>query len=125
MPAPTRISLGFAQRPAALQIDDPSLAKRDQLEALLASAVAPDPGGRADDHVPADLPERWLHLDPLVAAFLDLKLQDLTGLVGSASGGRLLPPEVTVRDATPLGVVCEERGEGCWIAVVERFGGGP
>src|ERR671924_7176 len=58
-------------------------------------------------------------LDASVAALLDLELQDLTGLVGSPSGGCLLPPKVALRHAAPFGVGCEEGGEWRRIALVE------
>jgi predicted N-acetyltransferase YhbS len=36
----------------------------------------------------------------------------------------VLPPEVAARWATPLGVLCEERGERLGIAVTQRLCGG-
>jgi hypothetical protein len=49
-------------------------------------------------------------------------LQDLTGLVWSASRGRVLPPEVTARNTAPLGAFREERHERFGIATVHRLG---
>jgi len=66
--------------------------------------------------------ELGLRLDPSSALFLYLESQDLTGLVGTASGGRAFPPEVAVRDAAPLRVLREQRHEWLGIAPVERFG---
>ena len=116
---PTREPLGFAHCSAALHVDDLVVSEGDHLEAFLSPPVAAGPRRRADDRVGSELSELRLHLDAPIAALLDLELQDLTGLVGSASGRCLLPPEVSVRQAAPLGVVREQGGEGCWIAVVE------
>jgi hypothetical protein len=51
-----------------------------------------------------------------------LERQDLTGLVGAASGGRPLPPEVAMRHTTPLVLVSDQRRERLWVTPVERFG---
>jgi hypothetical protein len=87
----------------------------------LPSAVLGRPLGRTDDLV-ADLRELGLNVDPLSAAFADLKFEDLTGLVGAVSGGRALPPEVTVGDSPPLGTFREQRRKGDWVALVKRLG---
>jgi hypothetical protein len=49
-----------------------------------------------------------------------LEGQDLTGLVGPASGRCALPPEMAVRDAAPLALVCDQVGERSRVASVER-----
>src|SRR5260370_36956562 len=65
-----------------------------------------------------------LHLDPAAAALLDLEGQDLTGLVRAVSDGRLFPPQVAVRDAAPLRMLCEQCRERFGVALAERFGRG-
>src|SRR6476660_2689048 len=50
------------------------------------------------------------------------RFQDLTGLVWPASRRRSLPPEVAAREAAPLGIFGEERGEGLGVALVQRLG---
>ena len=72
-----------------------------------------------DDLVFTDLSKRHL-VDPPTAA----PLQDLTGLVWSASRGSVLPQEEAPPYATPLGVLCEERGERFGITVTQRLGCG-
>jgi hypothetical protein len=37
----------------------------------------------------------------------DLEVQDLTGLLGTASGRRVSPPQMPARDPAPLGVIRE------------------
>jgi hypothetical protein len=82
---PARDALGGAQGAATLHVGDLSVAECDHLEALVPSAVGGEPLRRADDLVVSDLPELRLHLKAVLAAFLDLELQDRTGLVGAAS----------------------------------------
>jgi hypothetical protein len=115
-------ALGFAAGGAALHVDDLPVAECQDLETLLASSIGSEPLGRADDLVGADLSEPGLNLDASLAALLDLELQDLTGLVGAASGRRLLPPEVAMRNAAPLVLVSDQRRERLWVTPVERFG---
>jgi hypothetical protein len=71
-----------------------------------------------DDLVVADTGDGQILDRPAAAC-----LQDLTGLVGSASRGCVLPPEMAARRAAPLGVLCEERGERLGIPVPQRFCG--
>ena len=66
-----------------------------------------------------------VHLHALRAPLLDLELQDLTGLVGSASCGRVLPQQKAARLTAPFRIVGEERCERPGIALVERVGGCP
>ena len=115
-------ALGFATGGAALHVDDLPVAECQDLETLVASSVRSEPLGRADDLVVANLGELGLNLDAALAPLLDLEAQDLTGLVGAASGGRSFPPEVTVRNAAPLVFVGDQRHERLWVALVERFG---
>ena len=114
-------AFGLTAGRASLHICDLAVAQCDHLEALLRSAVGCEPAGRADDDIVADLLELRLDGDPPVASLLDLESQDLTGLVGAASGWGALPPEMTVRHAAPLGVLCEERGERFGVAAIERL----
>jgi len=104
-----------------LHVDDFVVADREDLEAFVATSVGGEPLGRADDLV-SELGELGLDFDaPL--ALGDLELQDLTGLVGAVSGRGALPPEVAVRDAAPLVLLSDQRGERFRISVVEGFGG--
>lgn len=107
---------------AALHVDDLAAVDRQDLEVLVLGSVRVTPGGRADQLVVADHRELGFDREAGPAVLGDLERQDLTGLVGAVSGGRVLPPQVTVRDAAPFGVVGEERGEGAGIAAVERVG---
>lgn len=59
----------------------------------------------------------------MIAALLDLELQDLTGFVRAMTGRSVLPPQVPVRDAAPLVLVSDQRSEGLGITLIERFGG--
>jgi len=115
-------ALGFTAGGAALHVDDLPVAECQDLESLVALSVGSEPLGRADDLVVADLDELGLNLDAALATLLDLELQDLTGLVGAASGGRSLPPEVAMRHTTPLVLVSDQRRERLWVTPVERFG---
>ena len=117
-----REARGFATGGAALHVDDLPVAECQDLEALVASAISSEPLGRADDFVGADLGELRLNLDPPFAPFLDLELQDLTGLVGTVSGRRSLPPEMAVRDAAPLVLVSDQGRERIGVTRVERLG---
>jgi len=115
-------AFGFAAGGAALHVDDLPVAECEDLEALMASSIRSEPLGRADDLVVADPGELGLNLDPALAALLDLELQDLTGLVHAVTSGSVLPPEVPVRNATPLVLVSDQRSEGLGVTLIERFG---
>jgi hypothetical protein len=84
-----------------LHVNDFVVTDREDLEAFVAASVGGEPLGRADDLV-SELGELGLDFDTPFAALGDLELQDLTGLVGAVSGGRALPPEVTVRETAPF-----------------------
>lgn len=126
-PSPCRLlvtaceAFGFAAGGAALHVDDLSVAECQDLEALVPSSIRSEPLGRADDLVGADLGELRLNLDPALAPLLDLEPQDLTGLIGAVSGGRSLPPEVAVRNATPLVLVGDQGRERLWVTPIQRF----
>src|SRR5262249_10403198 len=111
-------ALGLLACRAALHVDDLAVAKREHLVPLVA-APAVEPTGRADDHVVADACELGLCHDSAAAVFADLEGQDLTGLVGPASGRCVLPRQVAARDATPFALVCDELGEGLGVTPVE------
>ena len=49
--------------------------------------------------------------------------ENLTGLLGPVSGGRVSPPQVAARNAAPVHVLVEERDEGLDVALVERRSG--
>jgi hypothetical protein len=72
---------------------------------------------RADDLVVTDAGEGQILDCPSAAC-----VQDPTGLVWAASGGRVLPPEASLGWATPLGVFREERHERLRIAMVQSVG---
>ena len=72
-----------------------------------------------DDLVVADTGEGQIVDRPTAAC-----LQDLTGLVRPASGGRVLPPEVAARWAAPRRLLRRERGERLGIALTKRLCGG-
>lgn len=114
-------AFGLTAGAAALHVDDLPVAQGQHLIALDSRAAGLPPLRRSDDLV-ADLRELGLHLDPPVAALLDLKLENLTGLVGTVSDRRRLPPQMAVRDAAPLRVLGEQRSERPGVAAVERFG---
>ena len=116
----TRELLGFDSRGAALHVHDLAVPERDdqRIPAPESSLCIPQLRG-ADDLVVTDASERQI-LDRPSAA----ELQDLTGLVWSASGGCVLPPEVAARDPAPLGVRREESDEWFGIATIQRAGRG-
>lgn len=122
MESVSREALGVPTRRAALHVDDLSATEGDHLVALVSSSFGIGPPGRADDLVIADLGELRLHLDPSRAPFLDLELQDLTGLVRAVSRGCVFPPQMAVGDAAPFCVSGEQERERCRIAAIESFG---
>lgn len=93
---------------ASLHVDDLVVANRQNLIPLGSLAAVVEPGGRADDPVVAHQCELRSNLRCAAATLLDLELQDLTGLFGPASARCPFPPEVTARNASPLGVIGEE-----------------
>ncbi len=110
--------LGFASRGALLHVSDLAVAERDHYWiALRRHSVGTRPVRGTDDVVFSDLSKREVVDLPTAA-----RLQDLTGLVRSPSRGGVFPPEMAVRDAAPLSVLCEERGERFGITVTQRLG---
>src|SRR3982074_2684450 len=97
-----RFAVIFAARRAALHVHDLAIAESEHLEALMSNAVGAQPPGGADDLVSADPCELGPDFDPSLAPLLDLKRQDLTGLVGAVSDRRPFPPQEAMRDAAPL-----------------------
>src|SRR5262249_36830605 len=65
-----------------------------------------------------------LDVDPSAGLVVDPELQDLTGLVGTASARSALPPEVAARPPAPLRVLGEQRRKELRIAAIESLGGG-
>ena len=106
---------------AVLHVDDLPVPHAQYLIPLDSRAIGNEPVRGSDDLV-ADLRELWLHLDPSLAPLLDLKLENLTGLVGAVSGGCVFPPQMTARDTTPLRVLCEQRSKRFRVTAVECFG---
>ena len=114
-------SLGLTAGVAALHVDDLSVTHGQHLIPLDSAAAAGDePPRRADDLV-ADLRELGLHLDLPLASLLDLKLENLTGLVGAVSCRRAFPPQMPVRDTAPLGPLSEQRGKRLGVTAIECF----
>ena len=104
-----------------MHVDDRSLPHGQHLIPLDSGTTSLEPVGRADDLL-ADLRELGLHLDAPLASLLDLKLENLTGLVRAVSGWRAFPPQMSVRDTAPLRVLREEGGERLGVAPIECFG---
>ncbi len=115
-------SLGLTSRLAALDIHDLAVANRQNLVALDSRAVLVEPDRRADDPVVRDHAEFRLDARGSAAPLVDLELQDLTGLVRSASVRRSFPPQMTTGDATPFGILSEERCKRLRVAVAKRIG---
>ena len=88
--------------------------------ALVPRPLGVRPGGRPDE-LASDFGERRLEEEPARAVLPDLEVQDLTGLVGTASGRRVPPPQVSLRNTAPLRALGEERRERTGIALVERL----
>lgn len=119
----TRQSFGLPPRFEPLHIDDLAVTDRQHLEPLLAT-VGFGPGGGTDDLVVTDPDELRRNLGSSSPSLADLKCENLTGLVRAPSNGRVLPPEMTARNTTPLGVVREQRSKGSRVAFAEGLGGG-
>jgi hypothetical protein len=112
--------LGFDPGGAALHVHDLAVPEGDDYRIPSSEFSVLIPELRGPDHlVVADTGEGQIVDRPAAAC-----LQDLTGLAGPASGGCVLPPEVAVRWAAPLGVLCEERCERLGIAAIHRLGCG-
>jgi hypothetical protein len=106
---PTCEALGLSAGGETLKVDDLVIAEGDHLEALLPPTIRTQPVSRSDDRVLSDLSELGRDLDSVLAPLLNLEPQDLTGLVGAASGRGELPPQMAVRYPSPLRLFCEER----------------
>ena len=92
--------------------------------ALLPFTVGVKPRRRADDLVVADSGEHGLDGKAALGPRSNLGPQDRTGLVGTVSGRRPLPPQMAVRQAAPLRVVGEQSREGLGVAPDQRLRGG-
>src|SRR5262249_23536938 len=114
--------LGGAARLTPLHVDDLAVAKGQDLVALSPATAFVRPHGRADDRVLPDLREVGSNVDPPPAALSDLEFQDLTGLVGASSGRGSSPPEVALRDPSPLCVLREQCCERLRVSTIQRFG---
>ena len=113
-----RKALGLSARGEALHVNDLAVADGEDHEAVSLRLAGRPPGGGPDDLV-ADLREGGLDPHQLRAVLPPLELQDLTGLVRPSSTGRVLPPKVPVRDATPFAVLVDQRNERLDISLVE------
>ena len=112
--------LGFDSGGAALHVHDLAVPERDnhgipppQLSLFVSQLRG------ANDLVVTDASEREIVDRPSAG-----RLQDLTGLVWSASRGCVFPPETAARGATPLGVLREHRDERLGVASIQRLGRG-
>ena len=74
----------------------------------MSNTVGAHPLGGADELVIADLRKRRLDFDPSLAPLLDLKRQDLTGLLWAVSDRAPFPPQEAVRHAPPLCILREQ-----------------
>ena len=100
-----REPVGFAAGGAALHVNDLPVSECQHLEAFVADTIDTDELGRGDDLVVTNLPELGLNLEPHFTALPDLQLQCLAGTIGAVTHRRVLPPQVTVRDAAPLRIL--------------------
>ena len=118
-----REPFGLTAGGAALHVNDLSVTHGQHLKPLNSTAVAAgdEPVRRADDLV-ADLRELGLHLDLPLASFLDLKLENLTGLFGAVSGGRAFPPQMPVRNTAPLRFLRKQRSKRLRVTAIECLG---
>ena len=115
---------GGAARREPLHVDDLVVADGEDHEALLVALARRAPRCRPNDLV-ADLHE--LRVDPSLAptTLPALELQDLPGLVRTASTRRVLPPQVPAGDAPPFAVLVDQSDERFDIPVVECGDRGP
>jgi hypothetical protein len=102
-----------------LKVNDLPVPERDDLVTLDALSTLIQPRGRADHPVLTNERELGLDLRRSTASFLDLERQDLTGLVGPASGRRPFPPEVARRNAAPLRVLGQQRSKRAGVALAQ------
>lgn len=116
--------LGLATRGESLHVDDLVVAGGEHHEPLLVASAGIGPGRRPDDLVP-DLHELRVDRDLAGAVLPALKLQDLPGLVGTPSTGRVLPPQVPASDAPPFAVLVKQCDEGLDIPIFECVDRGP
>jgi hypothetical protein len=113
-------ALRFTLGGAFLHVPDLAVPEGDHhWVALRRHSVGTSPVRGGDDFVVIDLGKREVVDLPTAA-----RLEDLTGLVWPASRRCALPPEVAVRDAAPLGILCEKRAERFGIAVTQCLGSG-
>jgi len=117
-----RETLSLTSGGAALHINDLPVTHGQHLISLDSTAAASDEPPRRTDDLVADLRELGLHIDSSLALLPDLKLENLTGLIGAVSGRRAFPPQMPVRDTAPLRIICKQRGKRFRVAAVECFG---
>src|SRR5581483_8087040 len=106
-----------------LHVDDLAVADGEDHEALLVGVARFGPGRGTDDLV-TELHELRPDAD-LTGAFPQLDLQDLPGLVRTASTGCPLPPQMPAGEATPFAVLVEQREERLRVPLVERVDRSP
>ena len=117
---PVRVAAGRE----ALHIDDLALAKGEDHEPILATIARRAPGCGRHDLV-ADLSELWCDLKWTAATLVELKLQDLPGLVRAASTRSLFPPQVAGGDAAPLAVLVDQSQERLGVSLIQRLDSDP
>ena len=119
-PAP-RESPGLAARATHLHVCDLVVSKRQHVPARIADLVHAGAVHRADQLVVASPRKRRVELEAVGTSLPDPVRQDLTGLVGAASGRRVLPPQEAVRHAAPFRVFGEQGRERLGITFVESL----
>src|SRR5581483_1138598 len=98
-------ALGLTPRGARLHVRDPVAPDRQHVEPPLTRSVRVRPLCGADQPVGPHHREVRPQRQLASSTPLDRRRQDLTGLVGAPSRGRVPPPEEAAGDAPPLGVL--------------------
>jgi hypothetical protein len=112
------VLLGFDSGGAALHVDNLAVPESDDHGIPSSeSSLGISQLRRADDLVVTDAGERQILNRPAASC-----VQDLTGLVWAASGGCVLPPEVSLGWAAPLGVFREQGHERLRVAAIQSLG---
>ena len=115
-----REPLGLTARRTPLHVDDLAVAHCEHHEPLLMAVIRRSPRGRPDDLV-TYLRELGRDSGQMRTLLLQLELQDLTGVVGTASTRRLLPPQMAVGDSAPFAVLVDKRKKRLRVSAVERI----
>jgi hypothetical protein len=113
-------------RPVVLDVGDPAFANvhRVEDERLALSAIVSDPVGANHKAVVTYRDELGRACSLMTRPGQDPSppfLEDLTGLVGAASTGRVAPPEKASLDTPPLGIRTEKANELREVAFVRQL----